>query len=353
MRNKKLLGQYFSTNADYICQGIQIDIDLSFITIIEPFSGDWDLINWLKNQYPDTHFTIKAYDIDPKNNETIQRDTLMDPPDYSNTFVITNPPYLAKNKCKGLYNTLFSKYQYLDDLYKTFIMHLIHSKVEGGIIIIPLNFFCSIRKRDIELRQMFITKYTIHRVNVFEEPVFQDTSYTVCCIYFTSRPIQDKPIPFYFYPSDKKIDVKFNTQNNYTIGGSIYNLPQHPEILIFRLTKLNYEPMKPYITNVVISCIDGKQDNNRIQARYVTDDEIYIDTTPKLSARSYITLIIKPLIDKQQQIKFINYFNDFLETKRQETHSLFLTNYREYTRKRISFQLVFQISNYIISKINK
>jgi hypothetical protein len=48
-------------------------------------------------------------------------------------------------------------------------------------------------------------------------------------------------------------------------------------------------------------------------------------------------------------------FNEFLNNQRDKYHSLFLTNYREsntIARKRISFTLVFEIVNYLVS-INK
>ena len=44
-------------------------------------------------------------------------------------------------------------------------------------------------------------------------------------------------------------------------------------------------------------------------------------------------------------------FNEFLEAKREKYHSLFLTNYREskdIARKRISFDLVYQIVEFIL-----
>ena len=58
------------------------------------------------------------YDIEPKKDGIVKKDTLLNPPDYQGKFVITNPPYLARNKCAD--KTLFDKYQ-TNDLYKCFI----------------------------------------------------------------------------------------------------------------------------------------------------------------------------------------------------------------------------------------
>ena len=49
--------------------------------------------------------------------------------------------------------------------------------------------------------------------------------------------------------------------------------------------------------------------------------------------------------------KEMNKFNEFMKEKRELYHSLFLTNYREsnsIARKRISFNLVYEIVNYLI-----
>ena len=89
--------------------------------------------------------------------------------------------------------------------------------------------------------------------------------------------------------------------------------------------------------------------------RIVDDKDIYIDNTPKLSARSYATLIIEPKLKIEQQYLLVNDFNAFLNNQRERYHSLFLTNYRESTsiaRKRISFKLVFEIVNYLINTNN-
>ena len=74
-----------------------------------------------KNKY-----NIELYDIEPKYNDTIKKDTLLEPPIYDNKFVLTNPPYLARNKNED--KTLYDKYN-TNDLYKCFIINLIDSFV--------------------------------------------------------------------------------------------------------------------------------------------------------------------------------------------------------------------------------
>ena len=84
---------------------------------------------------------------------------------------------------------------------------------------------------------------------------------------------------------------------------------------------------------------------------YVQDENRYIDETINLSARSYATLIIEPKITKEQQLRLIDNFNNFLNEKRELYYSLFLTNYRDKYRKRISFDLVYNICYKILEDI--
>ena len=44
--HKKEMGQFYTSNADYILDGFTIPQNIS--SIIEPFAGNGDLINWIK-----------------------------------------------------------------------------------------------------------------------------------------------------------------------------------------------------------------------------------------------------------------------------------------------------------------
>jgi len=341
---KQELGQFFTTNYKYILQNFSIPENIT--KIIEPFAGKGHLLNFINDN---TKYIIETYDIDPKLNSTIKRDTLKNPPSYKHKFILTNPPYLARNKTSN--KTLFDKYD-TNDLYKCFIKQIISDPSLGGIIIVPLNFWCSIRQSDIDLRQKFLSVYHVISINIFEERVFEDTSYTVCSFLFTqiTENVLYKPINVFIYPNYNHLKVELNIKNNYTFGGEIYSLPQSQSFKVERLTLDNIEQSE-FITNILVKCIDDNI-NNKICLKLVKEKERYCDDTPKRSARSYATLIIKPKLTLEQQNNLVLLFNEFLNTKRDEYHSLFLTNYRESNsicRKRISFSLVFEIINYLLS----
>jgi len=344
--NKKIeLGQFYTTNYEYILQNMSIPMNTKII--IEPFAGNKDLLKFIKNK---DDYKYELYDIEPMHNDIIKQDTLKTPPIYDDKFILTNPPYLARNKNKNkdiynLYNT--------NDLYKCFITNINNSNCLGGIIIIPLNFICSIRKADIKLRELFLHKYEINILNIFEEKVFEDTSYSICSILFTRKENYNNNtniIKTFIYPSKQIIEISLNKDNNYTIGGELYVLPYNKKIKIERATRLTTDINKENITNILLKTID---DNNKnlLGFKIIEDKEKdkYIDNTEKLSLRGYAILVINKKITLEKQELLVKQLNDFIKNKRENYNSLFLTNYRENKRKRISFELAFRICNYILS----
>ena len=397
MSKKKTLGQFYTTNYNKILQGLTIPKNVSHI--IEPFAGKKDLLK--KFNKTRRKLKITCYDIDPKEKKIIKRDTLLNPPNYNNKFIITNPPYLARNKSEN--KTLFDKYG-VNDLYKCFIKNLLTNICKGGILIIPLNFWCSIRIMDIDLRKNFLKLYNVISLNIFEETVFDDTSYTVCSFQFEKKNISsvkhynkhkclarlksnickqcslnkrpnshfcgihlkmsssihriDKNIttsninniPIYIFPSKRKIEARLCDENNYLIGGSIYNLLNKNEYKINRITSKNENNIK-YHTNILAKCIDDNK-NHKIKLMYVKNDEKFIDRTPKLSSRTYATLYISPPLSQKKQQELVKNFNIYLNNHRKKYNSLFLANYREskdISRKRISFSLIYKIVKYLLN----
>lgn len=271
-------------------------------------------------------------------------DTIKNPPKYKDGFIITNPPYLSRNKSDN--KEMFDKYD-VNDLYKCHIKDLLTNHPIGGIIIIPLNFFCSIRQMDIELRKKFLNTYKINQLNIFEESVFDDTTYTVCSFQYEYSPNTNSPIPITLYPLKQKINFELNDDNNYTIGGEIYNIPQQNEYKITRLIEGGKSN-----TNILLKAIDDNE-NSKIGLEIVKDDEIYYG---KITSRTYATLVIEPEINKETQQLLVTDFNEYLNKMRTKYNSLFLTNYREskkIARKRISFDLVYTIVGMFLVKYKK
>jgi len=79
--------------------------------------------------------------------------------------------------------------------------------------------------------------------------------------------------------------------------------------------------------------------------------DIYIDNTPNLKRKNICIINYKPTFKYRPTKKLVDKFNAYLNDEREKYHSLFLTNYREskdIARKRISFDLVYKICQYLL-----
>ena len=342
--SKKQLGQFMTTNYESIFDGLHIPDDIE--KIVEPFIGNGDLLDFVKE------YKVRCYDIDPgtklekrlKNhgNATFkERDTLENPPSYKNSFIVTNPPYLAKNKSED--KSLFNKYK-TTDLFRCFIHTIIDDPSLGGIIIIPVNFWSSSVRQDILLRKKFLEIYRVIRLNIFEKQMFEDTSCCVCSFLFVKREDDTSKFKIYVYRPDEmiKIKVDLNEENGWTIGGEIFKLSGNN----FTVTRLTSKNRNDKNTDIVVKCLDNR--NEFIEMILVEDGTDFIDDTKNLSNRTQMNLVITPPLTRKEQKKLIKNFNTFLFEVREEYASLFLSSYREFSRKRISFELVYSISRFLL-----
>ena len=117
---------------------------------------------------------------------------------------------------------------------------------------------------------MFLEKYSMKIINIFEEQVFDDTKYAVCSIYFTKKEKNDNSSKIYIYPSKKQMTITLSNENNYTIGGEIYNLPINKDYKIERATRKT----KENITNILLKCIDDNI-NSQLGFKLVNNNDRY------------------------------------------------------------------------------
>lgn len=265
-----------------------------------------------------------------------KRDTLLEPPFYKNKWVITNPPYLAKNKAKN--KELFSLYD-LDDLYKIAISTMLES--EGGILIIPINFFSD--KRSKEIRVKFLERFKILQLNVFEEQIFKTTTYNVCSFAFIrSSSILEKQ-EFPVVKDKENFNLTLQRKFDYRIGGDFfYKIEDAPKIF----SRYIKGEKNLTATHLFINCLDRRKE--RINASY--REEIY---EGKKTDRIFATLTSKKKLTKEQEQKLIKMVNEELERFRKETHDLCLTNYRDNGRKRIGFNEMYSLCSYCLIKVNE
>ena len=345
---KKMKGQFYTVNSSYILDGFPLP-PKDARCVIEPFAGRGDLLGWLEKN--GNTLPVEAYDIDPQHNGVIQRDTLMYPPNYKDTWILTNPPYLARNKSPQ--KEVFDQYD-TNDLYKCFLCSFTRQEpCAGGIFIIPAGFFLSPREVDVRCRNGFMTKYKLLKVKYFEETVFPDTTTTVVAFAFEKSPmlLTEQTVEWVSTPSGEKRTFVMSQLNDWIIGGEIYRLPVAEGIQIRRYVEGQTPREGEQITYMTLSALDSGTQHGRISLDY---KEGYLYPAKECS-RTYATLCIqgKTLsLDEQRQI--CADFTALVEKKRSETWSLFLPQFREskeYARKRIPFELAYTIVLHLIMRL--
>lgn len=342
--NKKELGQFYTTNAAYIV-GNLLKYFPKKCTVIDPFAGNWDLLNLLKDSIS---LKIEAFDKDPQNTETIMQDTLLNPPSYKNKFVYTNPPYLAKNKTKN--QEIFSEYEdKYNDLYKIAIKTLIDGEIQGGVLVVPLNFFSDQRAN---LRTEFLSNYLVEKLNIFEEKVFDDTDYTVCSFFFRKKSSTNQELKIKLFPSNQYKRFVVSQEYNFQIAGKELQSINRTKNQVIRLVEKAPLPKGYSPTNLVLRAIDSGAESG--------DIKLFIDKQPFLgkdSSRTFAGIALpSDISSKLEYEKVCELFNTELNQLREKYHSLFLTNYRNSSsyraRKRISFKLAFKLLSKIITNEN-
>ena len=368
--NKKILGQFFTTNSEYILDGFQDYIKNKNIT--DPFCGNKDLLNWaIKNNAK----SVIGYDIDKKyidNKVTFLNDSLKNPLKYD--FVLTNPPYLYKNKIKD--NFIFTDTKNTD-LYQISLEKIMNS--QEGIVIVPINFLSAENSKYI--RNKFFNKFDIIYCKLFTQQVFNDTTYSVIVFYFK---IKEKPnfkqiFTLNIQPENIYKQITIYEKYNWQIGGEFLYLinNQNNKLNIKRLINKDIKDgnfkiriARNHLKNIEEINIDEKNykliKNNIIFLKAIDTGSknglICLDDIRKYnidcllsveSSRNQIYLIFQNQISIEEQENIIKLFNYELDKQREEYFSLFMTNYRDNNRKRISFDFCYKMINYIYFDIIK
>ena len=370
---KRNLGQFFTTNSDYILQGFS-----NFVKnkeIADPFAGNQDLLNWVKNSKCKKFvgFDCDKNYIDGKN--VFFNDSIISPKNYK--FVCTNPPYLHKNKATKEIKEkfFFGKNSNFEDLYQVSISSILNC--EEGIIIVPLNFLCAENSK--KIRELFFEKFEIIKLNIFSEQVFDDTTYNVISFYFIKKQkLSDKNIiDAIIYPENKKIKLILEKKSGWQFGGDfIYKIKNiKNELGIFRLTE-DYLKSGEYEVEIALQNIKNKKilkisddikklleknilflraidskNGKKIQLEDIRKYKIS-GLVGKNTSRNMAHLIFKKEISVNEQIELMKKFNDELSVNREKYLSFFLTNFRDNNRKRISFDLAYKFLNLIYYEKN-
>ncbi len=372
--NKKQLGQFFTKNSDYILQNLE-----KFIKdkeIVDPFAGSGDLLKWAEKNRAKK---IIGYDVDKSyiDSKTIfYNDSINNHLKYK--FVLTNPPYLHKNKAtKEIKERYFQGVNsYFEDLYQVSINSLLNSK--EGILITPLNFLSA--ENSEKIRKIFFEKFEIVVLNIFLEQVFEDTIYNVVSFYYRKKKKQSEKnkINVNIFPNKRKLKFVLHKKYGWQLGGGviskiysvknllgIHRLTEKDLVngnYVVRLAYSNIKDKKICKVNdtfkevlgkniIFLRAIDSKN-GKKIQLEDIRNYKVD-GLIGKESSRNMAHLLFEKEIDVGLQKKLIDYFNKELERERKRYASLFLTNFRDNNRKRISFNFAYRFINYLyLDKFN-
>ena len=317
---------HYTTKAAKICSNL-IDYIPKDVLLIEPFVGNGDLLSL----FPEHQWEM--YDINNKVNQ-INRDTLLNPPSYEGKWVITNPPYLAKNKAED--KTIFTKYD-TDDLYKASLLSILNC--EGGILIIPTNFFTD--ERTANVRSKFLNQFKILEVNIFTEPVFETTTYSICSFAFQKKEKTEISQTFPVNVGEKESSlITLYPKYGYRLAGEFYDSLSSTNVIFGRLIGSS---SNDYITNIKLYALDTRNDRIRVEF----EPNHY---QGKNTDRIYATFTCKKELSEEQEKYLVNEFNKQIEDFRKQYHDLSMTNYRDYNRKRIGFTFAYQLMSKIYNE---
>jgi len=367
---KKELGQFFTKKSDYIFQGLEKYVKGK--NVFDPFAGEGDLLIWAKQKGAKT---IKGADVDKRyagGKDVFYGDSIKNPLKYQ--FVLTNPPYLNINKASKAIKERYFMNSKFEDLYQLSLYSIMDS--EEGIVIVPINFLSAENSR--KIRGIFFNKFEIVEMNYFTCQVFPDTTYNVIAFYCRKK---DNPLDTKFtiktriYPQNKKMDIELKKDFGWAINGSFLKIikSQKNELGIYRLTEEDvrrnhgnievpaaYNHVKNNIaitvsknlydlikSNVILlKAIDSGTEEGKIRLENIR--KYGVDClVSKESSRHMIYFVFKNKVSIPEQEKIIEIFNREINRMRDEYSSLFLTNYRDNGRKRISFDFTYKFINYI------
>ncbi len=370
---KKQLGQFFTSNSDYILQGME-----GFLQgkdVVDPFAGNGDLLDWANNNRCKE---VVGFDVDQKlvdNRRVFFKDSINNSQEYQ--FVLTNPPYLHKNKADTETKRKFfsGEHKIFEDLYQVSIFEMLKS--EEGIFIVPLNFLSASNSQ--KIRNLFFEKFEIIKLNIFLERVFADTTYNVVAFYFRKRKenVERNPVLATIFPVGKKISFYLEKKFGWQLGGdfllkiksaknnlgvtrltegdvvkgkcqakiALQNIKERRHTLI----DVNF---KNFLHNniLILRAIDSKN-GRKICLEDIRDYGID-GLIGKDTSRNMAHLIFEKSLTIAQQRFLMKKFNSTLNKNREKYFSFFLTNFRDNGRKRISFDFVYKFLNYIYDQEN-
>lgn len=307
-----------------------------YSTCLDPFAGNGHLLQTAKRM----GFNIAGRDVDEAiciaNGWGAPNDSILNVPQHDGTFVLTNPPYLAKNSAKrmnapaaayflpgAVISATYKHTNVLDDLFKLAIEQTL-AHYEDSIWIVPESVMQ-------DLEHLPHWRACLHSVTVLENNPFTDTEHPVCVLIFSSA--QPKGELW-------KNDIRLGTYDE------IWKL--HNDILML---PRSLTPMKFNASNGMLGyrAVDGTKEDNSMRIRFCNGDDLGYDRQRiKVSSRHMTYIDVALQQDALEAV--IDEANRRIETYRAATHDVFLTAFMGNTkagvrRRRMDYHLARRLFN--------
>lgn len=391
------------------------------LTIVDPFVGEGNLlIDYLKIFSHEEAISllkskkIKGFDIDSETIERlkqkfkikfnleddllaeifVQNNSLLNNLCDDKDFIITNPPYLARNTCKRKYPEEFKLNFENNDLSDYYELSLQIYKKNNGIWIIPANFISSdfLANTRVEL----LENKNISDIYIFENPIFENTDISVISFLMKDKEVEQSSFNIEFVRFDFKNKKEITFTKNIDVDKKGYICSEWKELTSYDNALLTQGLLREDIIsgdikiNVInedyeIESLNVDEDTynkfkNNILYLRTTDtgtekgvlglytlEELYkkeyhsVDDKPitlitKISSRLYTPIFFKENVSLEVQLKIKNEVNDLLKKYRDKYNSIFLTNFKNATkvmpRKRITFKEIYGLIGVIYKDLS-
>lgn len=319
-----LLGQYMTVNADRILENFRDVVKDKFI--IDPCAGRGDLLQWAEDN---SAKVTQGYDIDVDMGYPVN-DMYRSPIDCTGAVVVTNPPYLSKNRADD--KAPFDKWKQ-SDLYKCYLATLVESNVEEAIIIQPSNFLCESREK---ARNLLFQDYSIQYAEHWQEEIFPEVAIGIMVMHIKKGGSDTQEFDYVNRTSGKITKMLLKKKKGYLFG---------PNALLNNNNYIRFEKVDKGMdapnSNIVISLLD----KGKFGLGFVYNREEPIYCNPK-SFTTYQINTPEPL-DAEEQMYMVCAANHMLDKWRIHHDSMFLGNYIDYNQKIMSRT----IANKILSKL--
>lgn len=337
--SKRNLGQYFTRDDVWLQPHILEHLRAllrRYGTCLDPYAGNGHLLHVAAS----LGFDIVGHDLDhgicAANGWGEPNDSILHVPQHDGAFVLTNPPYLAKNSAKRMNSPASSYFQpgavmpltnehtsTLDDLFKLAIERTL-PHYDDSVWIVPESVV-----QDVEHLPHWRAR--LHSLTVLEENPFTDTEHPVCVLIFSAS-----------QPSGEL------WKNGTRLGTYDEVWERHNETRSYSRAATAMKFNSP-TGSLGYRAVDGTKEDGSMRIRFCLGDDLGYDRQRiKVSSR-HLTYIDVDL-EGEKLIAVIEEANRQVEAYRAATHDMFLTAFMGNTktgvrRRRMDYHLARRLFN--------